>query len=529
MPLIRHMQGKSHNGPGNMRQRVLPSSSESGRTYRPGLYPQVSNVFNFAHNATWYAVSAYMDLRAQVYGQLPAIAIVAAGPVKEVAAGRKWRARLYIMSTGAVVTDLDCGLTKYEPANQHSSKHAAATVFCRTSALEWQTIKSTSEELGVCMLRDHRAFCDVASIVPVGIPPRYPKFPLSWADHYIEDADHAPSTAEIQRRSDHLAGKGRIAMCVPGVRGDHNVHSLRFYLEYYRKLGVHTANMYMHSPGSKFARSVEAIVSAQKTKIAATDVPRLVLWPWCVQLGASYGCRPGQPVAPLPGYFDFVGTNHGQLLASQDCLFRSIGVSRWVLFVDLDEYVVPNIAAPFALHDLARESALRNKGVAAAQLIIRSAFYENCLPSLSSDNASVPLLPSVDTSTLTDWPRPAWAAARVSKVYPARVRSKYMCNPLDCDRVGVHYQRSTVRDRPEFTGQSPYWPASNKTDSIDESVAMIHHVRVRDRFGQVAAPACRAVAGLHEEDWGMTNFVMGVLGFARPGLAVRQQAHNLSA
>jgi hypothetical protein len=488
----------------NTLQYAMPIT-QYGQYYAPSLYPQVPNVFNFAHNTTWYATSAYMDMRPQGYGDLPTVIIVTAGPVKEVQAGTKWHARLFVLHTGSVVMDLNCGTSKYTQFDQHSSKHASAYVNCKPARNQWEALRAVRNELGICLYR--ATFCDHKSIVPVGLPPRYPSFPLSWADTYVSKGYVPISRHDVQAQKEYLAGKGRIAMCVPGVRGDDYAETIHFFLRYYQKLGVDTVNLYMHSPGIEFARIVETIAAKQETG-SPTDFPRLVLLPWCVQLGASYGCRQGQPVSPFPGYLDFVGTNHGQVLAHQDCLHRSIGTFRWVLFVDLDEYVLPKRQELLSLHDIVKDSAFRNEGVAPAELLMRTAFFENCLP--SGANASVPLSPSIDPSRLPTLPRPAWSAARVSQLYPGRIRTKYMCNPHECDRVGVHFDTLKFGSRNDFVAKAHRWPASGKTYVVPEHDAIIHHARVRDRSGRESSPECHLVKRMIEQDWGMTNFAVNL-------------------
>lgn len=305
--------------------------SDDGRYFSPALYPQVVDVRNFSHNAAWYAVSAYIDMRPQAYGDTPAVTIVTGGPVAEVRAGANWFARLFILRSGAFVTSLECDRTKYAPPDQHTSIHAAAAVVCKTSGY-WQRLQSISDDLGVCIVRSPKKFCDIASIVPVGKPPLYPKYPLPWAQSYL-DSDGRRTNQQDEAEKDYHVGKGRIAACVPGVITDQYAPTLRFWLKYYREMGVDTAHIYMHSPGYEFERIAEAIVAEQAAG-RSRHLARLVLLPWCMQLGASYRCRKGQPTIPLSGYDEFVASNHGQILAHQDCLFRSLGTFRWAVFVD---------------------------------------------------------------------------------------------------------------------------------------------------------------------------------------------------
>ena len=203
-----------------------------------------------------------MDMRPLAYDDSPAVTIVAGGPLEEVVAGTKWYARLFILQTGAVVTVIACKRTKYAPVDQHSSIHAAATVICAT-AIKWQAIQSIPDELGVCLIRNRDAFCDAASIVPIGVPPRYPKYPIAWADAYFDTDASNHTRADALAQKEYHAGNGRIAVCVPGVRGDIYAPTLRFWLEYYREIGVDTAYVYMHSPGREFERIAESIIEEQ--------------------------------------------------------------------------------------------------------------------------------------------------------------------------------------------------------------------------------------------------------------------------
>lgn len=63
-------------------QRAQQRIRKEGRYYAPGLYPQVPKVFNFTHNTTWYATSAYIDMRPQIYNEPPSVVIIAAGRAK---------------------------------------------------------------------------------------------------------------------------------------------------------------------------------------------------------------------------------------------------------------------------------------------------------------------------------------------------------------------------------------------------------------------------------------------------------------
>jgi hypothetical protein len=479
-----------------------------GRYYPPMLYPQASDVrsVNITLNSTWYATSAFMDMRPQSHGLSPDVAIVSAGPYFEVRAGATWFARIFFLRTTSIVVELKCDTTLFSDTdiwgNVTGYKRAVTIVNCPT-ARAWENLMEITDELGVCLVHSLDKSCDVVSIVPIGIPPLYPKphLPLSH-DSQIR--------GEINAVDDYLKGKGAIAMCVSGVRGDLYANSFTFFLKYYGKLGVDTVHMYMHSPGNEFTKLVDSIISHQGSG-SLRDFPRLIVLPWCMQRGASYGCRRGHPIKPIPlsEMHDFAGTNWGQLLAQQDCLFRSMGEYRWVLFADLDEYMLPRIPELRNLQDIIQRSINKAQNLAPAEIAFHTAFYESCLPS-ASDNGSVPLLPDINVGQFSTLPKPAWSPARVSTVYPIKTKAKYMCDPLACDRVGVHYVISKVCDRYKNTTKQARWPASCKKGVVTQDDAINHHVRVRNRNGSEDFTTCNVLYGVHELDWGMTNFASEV-------------------
>jgi len=475
------------------------------RLYPPALYPQVTDIRNFTHDSTWYAVSAYVDIRPLAYGDSPAITIIAGGPIKDVTSGTTWHARLFILHTGAFITLLQCEPTRYAPLNQRASIHASADVICKMAS-KWNSLQSLTDELGVCIVRSPQAFCDVASIVPVGVPPRYPNYPYSWADSYLcANATSGCKHGEVDAEKQYFAGNGRISLCVPGVRGDRYARTLRFFLEFYMQLGVDTAHIYMHSPGHEFARIAETIVAEQASG-TSTHLARLILLPWCMQLGASYRCGQG-PTIPLPEADGFVGQYFGQLLAHQDCLYRSMGTFRWAVFVDLDEYIFPRRPNLRNLRALVRDDALSHDGVAAAELSIHMALYESCMPSPTDHNVIIPPSPAIEIHTLKHLPRPAWSAARVSNARSREWFPKFICDPMRCDRMAIHRAHSYFCER--YPGRKPEWDIEcNKRHYVPEELAIIHHTRAFARNRQALFPSCAEVDGVHEVDWSFTNFVV---------------------
>jgi hypothetical protein len=436
----------------------------------PALYPQVANIASYAHNTTWYAISAYMDMRPQSFGALPSLTFLSAGPTEDVKTRRSMFTRVFLRSNGAFVVLLECSTTGFERRHHHDTQHAVTTVICSTGS-SWHVFKRLADEpLSACFVLDSESFCDHASAVPIGTPPNYP----------------GP-----------LLPQEKIALCVPGVRGDLYSESFRFFTQYYRSLGVDTMYIYMARPGYEIATEIE--------NAAAKGEPEIVILPWCMQRGASYKCPPGQPIINSTRWFGFAGTNFAQLLAHQDCLYRSIGAFRWVVFVDLDEYIVPTTSKIRNLHDIATAS-YETGDDPPAEIVIRSAFYASCLPDLR-DNSSVPLSPEIDLTTLEALPTILWSAARVSEIFPkSAYRSKYMCDPLRCDRLGVHYTFTMFCQR-----YSNVTMSTCKSNEAPIATARVHHARVRPRNPNVSAPRCSDIKGTQDIDWTMTNRAIDII------------------
>jgi hypothetical protein len=171
------------------------------RHHPPALYPQVVNVASYAHKTTWYAISAYMDMRPQRFGALPSVTFMSTGPAEDVKTRRPMFARVFLRRSGAFLVLLECSTTGFDGAHHHDTQHAVTSVLCSTGN-SWHVFKRLADEpLGACLVHDSDSFCDHASVVPIGTPPNDPG-PL-------------------------LEGE-KIALCVPGVRGDLCSNSFRF-------------------------------------------------------------------------------------------------------------------------------------------------------------------------------------------------------------------------------------------------------------------------------------------------------------
>ncbi len=106
------------------------------------------------------------------------------------------------------------------------------------------------------------------------------------------------------------------------------------------------------------------------------------------------------------------------------------------------------------------------------------------------------------------YPRPLWAGVRISEMFDPVTRSKFMCDTLTCDRVGIHFGFTTLCDR--FKEQAA-WPMACTSAPVYElptEHVLIHHTRA-----QFAAEAVVHKCAEHPKrnvtDWTFAHFLFG--------------------
>lgn len=480
----------------HFRPRTTASPASTGIYYPPALYPQIPASFmkqtqDIIHDDTWYGVSAYLDARPRVLHDLsPLLTVVAAAPVSQLAEGIHWFARVYPFNAL-----IKCRIPAFIPFEIHGSNHTAATVECPLSRRIYDTIKNKrSTAFHICLLRRPRGHCDHrSSLIPIGIPPD---------ESYWLARSTAPQRGPDPPATTYASGSEKIAVCVPPVRGEAYAQTLPFFLQYYKKLGVDTAFVYMHTPGGHVTKVAEEIEAEQATHLHRTDSSTLVLLPWCMQRGASFRCNARRHIVPSTERNAF-GFYFGQLIAHQDCLYRSIGRFRWVLYIDLDEYVLPYIPHVFTLQGLVSAILERNhKPEPPSMLKLRSAFYANCLPGPSRHNVTVPLSPRIGAASITELPAPAWSIARISELFSSKARTKYLCDPLTCDRVGIHWVHTTMCEKAPLQATK-----GNEADACSSIVLATHEARVHHTRAKTSSDVhtCSARPDVLEVDFTITN------------------------
>lgn len=139
---------------------------------------------------------------------------------------------------------------------------------------------------------------------------------------------------------------------------------------------------------------------------------------------------------------------NGQSLSIQDCLYRQMASSRYVVYSDVDEFLVPHRA------DVANWTALAAvlERPATCGYQFTSAFFER--PSAGAvveDDA--PLQPDLMTMRSTQRSR-----------HFSSIRTKCMVRPYQIFEAGIHHV------------SKPIW-AHLAVDRVDTDVAVLHHYR----------------------------------------------------
>lgn len=214
-----------------------------------------------------------------------------------------------------------------------------------------------------------------------------------------------------------LAARRRFAVCVPPLFGAVAVSRLTEFLELSRLLGAEHVTMYDLDMTSE----VRAVLRYYETRTGFVSVV-----PWRLDRSVDEGIW-----------------YHGQLVAIQDCLYRSMATADYVVFNDIDEFVVPR-GTHFRWPDILPVLDRPNR----CAFQFRSAFFK---PE-GGDRHDLDL----DLRTLVH-------LQRTSNF--DRVRTKCMVKTAAIFEKGIHHV------------SKPIW-ADLEVHRVDPDVAFLHHYRV---------------------------------------------------
>ena len=213
--------------------------------------------------------------------------------------------------------------------------------------------------------------------------------------------------------------KGYIGVCVPPLFGDLSLAAIIHFLQMCKVLGADRVFMYLANVSSEIRKFLLH---------QSSNDPSLSVIDW-----------------KLPGNISDSSDAiwyHGQLLAIQDCLYSNMASFRYLLFLDLDEMLVPQDT--FGWPDMLSKifSTVNRDSVAA--LSFRSTFFDpNQVP---EDFESIHYFQYLHRSSAS------------------KVRNKLLVQPHKVFELGIHHLSKPLSD--DFLSMN-----------ISETIAHVHHYR----------------------------------------------------
>ncbi|KAK6194793.1 hypothetical protein SNE40_000349 [Patella caerulea] len=140
---------------------------------------------------------------------------------------------------------------------------------------------------------------------------------------------------------------------------------------------------------------------------------------------------------------DYEIWSKGQLLAIQDCIYSNMNRFKYLLFLDLDEMLIPKTSMSWI--EMIQELEVANNSPKVAAYSFRSSFFD---PKYQSN---------LDQSI-------QFLQLRERTVSTSEVRSKVIIRPERVFEVGIHHLSRSLDD-------------AYTSVSVDQSMALIHHYR----------------------------------------------------
>ena len=159
---------------------------------------------------------------------------------------------------------------------------------------------------------------------------------------------------------------------------------------------------------------------------------------------------------------------HGQTLSINECAYRNMFRVKYLVYIDLDEFIVPRRS----LNWLSMMDDLEKSDY--ATYVFQHVFFLN-----KNDDKNITNQKTIDFSCNgsrgnMDWPKFLSHIYRSPKVYPSRVKSKYITKPLYTNRVGVHEVFE-------------HWSEFLDSYVVSEETALLHHYRLFEKDSTIAS------------------------------------------
>lgn len=242
----------------------------------------------------------------------------------------------------------------------------------------------------------------------------------------------------------------RIGMCIKPLHFNYDqaLYLLEF-LELNSILGVSHVTFYNHTVGPKVACLLNKYMDGTRDRILRSAIPEFVqpmtisLLPWSLKMESQKEIR-----------------TEGLFAALNDCLYRSIYSYSHVLFVDLDEFVIPR--ANRTLNELIKWLSRPIHRQSTGAFSFQNAFFYLQFPDdkLTMDSQD-PLNRALLTQRKTQ---------RRKKLHPHKQRSKYIARPSQVIEAGNHFVWEFMPGKGHM--------------NVPASVGILHHYRVCEFGGE---------------------------------------------
>ncbi|XP_037033844.1 uncharacterized protein LOC119072674 [Bradysia coprophila] len=256
--------------------------------------------------------------------------------------------------------------------------------------------------------------------------------------------------SQLQNRANINQIPDQIGVCIKPFHYDYDsaLHLLEF-LELYSLLGVSHFTFYNHTLGPDAACVLRHYIDEGLANIDTLDGtgqrPTVSMLQWDLKMQSQKEIR-----------------TEGLFAAFNDCLYRSMYRFQYVVFVDVDEFIVPR--RNDTLKDLLKWLSLKPSNINAGAYSFQNAFFY-----LQFADDSLTYERNVSNAALRSALLTQRKTRRRLKLHPHRERSKYICKPQSVVEVGNHFVW-------EFM---PGQGHSNVTPDI----AILHHYRVCEYGG----------------------------------------------
>ncbi|XP_050395903.1 uncharacterized protein LOC126814653 [Patella vulgata] len=231
----------------------------------------------------------------------------------------------------------------------------------------------------------------------------------------------------------NLEQKWKFSLCLTPLNFRYSrAYELVEMVELNRLLGVEQFFFYNYSTGSNVDKVLDTYINEGVVKVIQWHLPILVdRWP--------------QNKKEEVHYF-------AQLASLNDCLYRNLYTSKYVVYTDLDEFIIPRNTTD--LPSLIRKIDTDSHKYGA--FVFRNIFFRKEWPKLKGDFEGRAQAEKYKSETLL-------TVKRERKVWPMYQRSKYIVKPSGVEVVGIH----TV-----WTWRNGY-----KAYKVNEDDARLHHYR----------------------------------------------------